>query len=288
MQERVPRAIIVISVLIVVLAVATPLVFQTWLMPGQLSAAHATYERDCANCHLPWQEPTAARCLICHQDVAQASSGVHAGEIERCQECHTEHRGRAHALAALDTAYFDHDATGFSLGRFHQGLACEKCHPVKGDYRGLSPDCSTCHPDWQHGVFDHSVTGWPLASYHQNVPCERCHAGGRAYDQAPRDCAQCHGPWDASNFDHEKMTGWPLAINHQNLPCERCHGEEGDYGGLKAQCSACHPAWTGQTFDHLRWTGFDLGSYHRSLECSRCHESEDYRGLSRDCATCHG
>lgn len=78
------------------------------LAPGPVTAVHATWERDCNACHVPfspivdatfWSDEQSraegdAKCLPCHR-VAAHHPRERAAEVGSCGSCHSDHRGRA-------------------------------------------------------------------------------------------------------------------------------------------------------------------------------------------------
>jgi hypothetical protein len=182
---------------------------------------------------------------------------------------------------------FDHaKETGFPLEGAHEGAACLRCHndfgPVE-EYvaRGcagchldvhraeLGSNCLECHNqrDWRPDglVAEHARTRFPLVGAHIAAACEKCHerAPTGSYRGAPTRCELCHRDdlARAQSPDHA-ASGWTTS-------CERCHFPTG---------------WNGADFAHAF---FPLTGGHGGLACDRCHVGGDFRGLSRDCISCH-
>jgi|CXWL01.1.fsa_nt_gi hypothetical protein len=135
-----------------------------------------------------------------------------------------------------------------------------------------------------------------------------------------KDCSLCHVPkrWDIMRsdfrFDHFKETKYALNGMHATVSCLRCHNDRGSTAGVAARgCVACHvdlhkgamglsctkchneTSWKTQgrqgerMAEHSR-TGFPLTGMHATLQCAGCHKGAsvgDFRGLSRDCLSCH-
>ena len=166
--------------------------------PGPLSAAHAKLEglKNCEKCHEPGKKVTAARCLACHQPIAErmaAKKGVHRDVTDDCVTCHVEHAGADAELRPLDPSTFDHSAeTGYPLDGRHAAIArdCAKCHTTRS-YLTARPECASCHKDVHLGVlgadcarchgtaapfasatqtFDHGATPFPLTGAHGTAP----------------------------------------------------------------------------------------------------------------------
>ena len=288
-----PRIILAAMALILACIGAT-VVAQTMLeklvSPGPLSRAHAGIEVDCGACHKAFS-PAAenGQCLACHMPVAsdiRRRAGFHgkAGTVARgaCRDCHTEHAGRAKAIAAFDPTRFDHRRTDFMISGAHTRASCRDCHRPGAKFRAapsscaachgrddvhrgrLGKDCAACHTDrgWKPiRAFDHDRTGFPLVGRHQAVTCMACHAGQR-WEATPRMCVACHlsddvhkgslGPncenchvprgWKAVTFDHDTDTRFPLVGRHATTTCAGCHGATGSRPRPPRDCAACHQA----------------------------------------------
>lgn len=122
------------------------------LSNGPLSSNHASFERECAACHLPPGALPRAKCAECHErlgdelgvygfpahylyradDPARIETAArdHAGRETECAACHLEHRGReaeitqvadARCLACHDYGSFDDRHPEFAFAR--EGLA---------------------------------------------------------------------------------------------------------------------------------------------------------------------
>jgi hypothetical protein len=121
--------------------------------------------------------------------------GIHRYAPEkRCAVCHVEHRSREYPLAsAWVTDSFKHEWTGYALGRFHQKLACSKCHPKGRTYRSLRSraECVQCHKNFSPGVWEHRKTKCTPDALHANLECAACHINGWGPDKKPV-CTGCH------------------------------------------------------------------------------------------------
>ncbi|MCG3136770.1 MAG: hypothetical protein HJJLKODD_00606 [Phycisphaerae bacterium] len=142
-------------------------------------------EENCSRCHEPQEARTNTPkehhqpCSSCHQTEPLANDT----EQSACRHCHQP--------IGEVTQPFDHAATGWSLNRFHQKLACRACHnsvpftaPVE------KPTCTVCHGNWSPETFNHGVTGQTLNEQHQEIDCADCHTD-RRFDQPPV-CTECH------------------------------------------------------------------------------------------------
>ncbi|MFO7609591.1 MAG: cytochrome c3 family protein, partial [Candidatus Krumholzibacteriia bacterium] len=97
-----------------------------------MSQAHAHLEglRKCGSCHALGDREVQAKCLECHQEIAErrdAGRGPHAQPAyARCVDCHVEHQGGDFALVHWPEGRenFDHGPTGFPLDGSHAGKDC--------------------------------------------------------------------------------------------------------------------------------------------------------------------
>lgn len=302
--------------------------------PGPVSATHAQEPslagRGCEQCHGKGSEGMSAACASCHAEIATqiaAKRGFHgklAGDPNRCETCHLEHRGRdfplvgaqSFALAGVpERKAYAHAGLDFHLTGRHASLACADCHKeadatvlAKGSkrflgldqacarchedvHKGKLPDCASCHgeehPFAKVANFVHT-TKFPLTDAHAKPGCTDCHA---------KDSAHAI----------EAVPGKPVRA------CEDCHASPHAPGFLAASaralgkkpaaaCVDCHPA-THASFagsealltkaQHAA-SGFALDPPHDQLACEACHAKahakfrEAYPGRKPDdCAACH-
>jgi hypothetical protein len=268
---------------------ATPL-RATWLeplfMPGEVAQKHAEIERQCTKCHLPFDKDAQdGLCLACHTEVATdlaARRGFHGRRAgladQRCQSCHSEHRGRTKPLAPLDRERFDHAETDMPLRGAHPGTPCERCHAAGRRFRDAASDCGICHAvddphaaalggqcdlcheekAWSAVRFDHDAARFPLVGRHREAPCAACHATRRfrplasdcrschAGDDRHRGglgtaCQSCHSPRDWKfPFDHARRTDFPLLGKHAAVDCEGCHRPDTAPADTPTACHSCH------------------------------------------------
>jgi hypothetical protein len=144
----------------------------------------------CAECH---REDSCSRC---HQEgAADAPRAATLGDGHRpCSACHDVDNKDACDHCHWNEGDrkpepFDHERTGWSLGRYHEKLSCRVCH-VQVPFVKLDPGCNSCHGDWAPDRFDHAVTGQVLDKNHEDVACADCHRD-RKFD-APPKCDECH------------------------------------------------------------------------------------------------
>ncbi len=92
-------------------------------------------------------------CFTCHEN-------------DNCNVCHKD----------KESGPFNHfAAAGWELNRFHQGLACEKCHGTSKQFVKIDNECKNCHKDFIPGKFKHQVTGLKLDENHAELDCNNCH-----------------------------------------------------------------------------------------------------------------
>lgn len=128
-------------------------------------------------------------------------------------------------------------------------------------------------------VMERLVTPGPLSGAHARLEskCDSCHSSFRKEAQNTR-CASCH-----------KGVGSDIATG------TRFHGKFGP--ARSGSCKSCHSEHKGRgagliqlnrtTFNHA-FTDYVLTGGHAKAPCAGCHgTSHDYRGVTRDCATCH-
>jgi len=149
---------------------------------------HSThYGLACSDCH------RADPCIRCHyqgeEPVATADEDPH----QKCSGCHDDALGdectKCHSPTAGDAS-----DQGFILKPFHQGVACQRCHPAGKPFTKIDKTCNRCHGEssrrWNSDTFDHSRAGVALDEIHGMLDCSDCHPE-RRFDSAP-DCTSCH------------------------------------------------------------------------------------------------
>ena len=272
---------------------------------------------SCASCHSPdtWRTPNtgfhklttfplegqhvAVPCQSCHV------KGQVKGTPTTCYDCHWIRRqddryrlqlgaqcGECHRPAAWTAVRFDHGArTGTALNVSHQVLACATCH--KGNtFANTRPECVSCHePDYRRTTNpNHAAAGFPLdctvchspsaptfagarfshdtfvlAGPHAAAACASCHKAN-VYKGTPRECIGCHqADYQRTTSPNHAAAGFPTA-------CESCHRQTDS-------------SWRGVSFNHAQF--YPLAGGHAAATCASCHKNNVYKGLSRDCVSCH-
>ncbi len=266
-----------------------------------VDGAHANI--SCAACHKSGQaaKDTPTQCAACHAEPA-----AHAGMFGTdCAACHS---AAAWTPATLDSADFDHAATGFALTTHTQDydgspFTCRACHT--GDkFSFAAQTCVDCHggrdtafmPDHINTVgsdclschdgtgsltnFDHSQI-FPLDGAHGTATCESCHAN-KQFKGTPKECAACHaepqihaGLFGADCVACHSTAAWtPAALKNHIFPLD--HGESGEVA-----CVTCHPA------KYTEYTCYGCHE-HTPARIESKHAEEGVRDARlNDCAECH-
>lgn len=116
------------------------------------------FSLECAECHKDNRKLAGISelCITCH-----AKDDVHSGSLPQCQECHRQQ--------FWEVTGFKHSLTQFSLRGAHRTLDCMECHR-NGTYKGLQPDCYSCHLQEALGVSNPNHTGFTNLNN-----CNECH-----------------------------------------------------------------------------------------------------------------
>ena len=225
-------------------------IWQRQVSPGLLSAAHASLENKCGECHTPIKGVEAENCIVCHASNAallqRQPTAFHA-HIQTCSEGHIEHQGanrRPTKMDHLALAKFGlrelngnsaNDAakdTGARLvGWIKQHRAAEG---PQMEHRNITPeemilDCASCHgnEDRHMKLFGpdcaqcHATAQWTIAQFQHPSP-------------RSTDCAQCHQAPPSHYMMHFEMVsktvarsantpGNPCCDDVQVNQCYRCH-----------------------------------------------------------------
>ncbi|MFA6467990.1 MAG: hypothetical protein WCW35_03765 [Bacteroidota bacterium] len=215
-----------------------------------------------------------------------AQSSPHGPLKLPCTDCHTTASWKE--LAA--SMKFNHATTGFLLQGAHASIQCLQCHTSKR-FAGTSSECFSCHQkdfskamapnhqvgllsheclschtlnSWRPSVFEHAKTNFQLVGAHASVECSSCHVNSR-FRGLPNDCFFCH----QKDFSTTQTPNHVASqFSHDCLTCHRMN------------------SWQPSFFDHNR-TNFSLAGIHASLECSSCHTNGRFKGIAKDCFSCH-
>lgn len=276
-----------------------------------LLGKHASVQ--CTSCHagadfkrpLPFE-----RCSDCHKPDPHSGQFKKRPDGGECSACHSV---EGFKVARFGVA--EHAASQFPLLERHAAVACGKCHIPRGAatlYKITFGACVDCHTDVHKAQF----AGPP----HENQ-CERCHnvKGFRpsTFTIARHNqskfvltgahmavaCSDCH------KLDTRLKPASPVPYHFSDTTCAACHADphrgqfrermaQAKAAGRAAGCEACHSTETWQKvlgFDHAT-TAFPLLGAHRAVPCSSCHKipagetntrNVDYRGISKECSSCH-
>ena len=181
-------------------------VWQRLAEPGQLSAAHAHLEGDCAACHTPYQGVKPARCIACHandESILQRQPTSFHASISSCQECHWEHQGRASRMTQMD-----HRAlVRIGLRQLGVGKADSENQAIRLQLG-----------DWlRHGAPSHDR----ITAEEAILDCAACHANDdRHFKLFGQDCAACHATdrWTVPEYRHPPPSSMDCAQCHQAPP----------------------------------------------------------------------
>jgi hypothetical protein len=169
----------------------------------------ARFGLECSSCHVN------EACSTCHKSATSPPkpAGHLKGGHDRCSSCHSVTENCTKCHDTQPRAQFDHGRkTRFDLGRFHASLSCDRCHKGNSGYKGLSPNCSSCHSAWKPGAFDHTVTGMKLSETHAALDCESCHLESNFAGKPA--CNGCHD-------DKSYPTALPGVRSGRSKPAKR-------------------------------------------------------------------
>jgi cytochrome c-type protein NapC len=223
------------------------------------------------------------RCIRCHQDIGETTTGfdhdVHASRGS-CQSCHA---GAGHEVTdqALRTAGLFNSAAqrailsatvatvdgGVANVVGHVDVDCSSCHDME------KTGCDSCH-DPKH------ETAGPAA---KTATCTTCHAAGEtfafAHPDPAGDCADCHAR-PAKHRDgecsscHKTPAEWTFKHPEGRPNCASCHPKPAEHRDGK--CSTCHAVKTEWAFAHPS----------KSADCTECH-TRPAKHRNGSCTTCH-
>ena len=199
-----------------------------------------------------------------------------------CSECHTSSSWKIPSGSSL----FNHETTGFSLMGQHKQVDCKQCHSSL-KFSKTRSECFTCHKDIHKNSVGqqcencHTPQSWVIKNVNELHQKSRFPLLG---NHATADCSQCHNLYRDLNFE-------PLGVK-----CFDCHKQ--NFNSAKTpdhiaaqfstNCEDCHnfvdKRWGFASFGH---DFFPLKGGHAINNCLDCHEVGNYKGLSRDCYTCH-
>lgn len=175
-----------------------------WLA-GSVSAGHRQFGTQCELCHqAPFQPVDNAACRDCHSampDHAASSAAplAHTVAARDCSDCHREHSGAPHLLAASDQLCTHCHAPGRQL----DGMLSPTAGSFGSDHPEFRPQGQT-EVAGQHATglrFNHAIhldaAGVKGPAGTETLACADCHrpsAGEVSFDwiDYARDCQRCH------------------------------------------------------------------------------------------------
>lgn len=183
----------------------------SFVTSGELSSKHATFEADCAKCHIPFGNVTDAKCRTCHEktgdrpgvysfgahyifrsgDSGRMEEGMknHAHDEQPCASCHPDHMGRSATITQVSDT------------------RCTGCHPV-GSFNRNHPEFEFAQksiPDDSTLIFTHikhvklvlEKLQKERGSAFREQACLHCHTArpdGKSFNPISFDahCGDCH------------------------------------------------------------------------------------------------
>jgi hypothetical protein len=217
---------------------ATVVAGKRGLAPGPVASAHATFESQCAACHVTTGAVADEGCLVCHERFVRPGGAVAADEAGGAYSfaahfaAHTAEGGAAGAGSAGGTA--DGAPGGGPAGGTPAALPAAS--------RDVELPCASCHPE--HGGRAAAITAV------DDRRCASCH-GFAGFDRGHPDFgfARAGAPDDESlRFTHRFHVKQLLAERDWDDPqraCLVCHRPEPDGTGFlpldfEASCGSCH------------------------------------------------
>jgi len=255
----------------------------------------------CEKCHPvigQYKVPGFEKCVTCHK-----KDDVHKGALgDACDKCHV-----ARTWKGKDVL-LNHDKF-YKLDTGHRKTPCEKCHPVKGQFKvpafeqcvtchkkddvhkgALGDRCDKCHVarTWKGKdvLFDHGKV-YQLEKSHAAVKCEKCHLVKGQYKVPDyKLCVTCHRKDDVHKGSlgdtcdkcHDESKWKKVMMNHSKTkyPLEGKH--------LKVECAKCHPRAKDKIYKVERFDRCSSSGCHDTRQRGDVH-GEQFRG--RDCNECH-
>ncbi|PKL85893.1 MAG: hypothetical protein CVV22_04995 [Ignavibacteriae bacterium HGW-Ignavibacteriae-1] len=175
------------------------------------------FKIDCATCHHD------ENCMKCHdvrldklrtpkdRDYTVKTHKSFDDHHQPCITCHEKDNCVKCHLNTVMERFNHYKITGFDLTKYHDQIACNKCH-IGNDYKvKLNSNCISCHSDtFKPGKFNHSNVGFELDELHVELDCVDCHAANN-FEVSPK-CADCHDDFTYPN----KRPGKKLTLPKRN------------------------------------------------------------------------
>lgn len=223
--------------------------WESQVMPGELSAAHAQLATNCASCHTPVKGIDDAKCISCHADnkalLERQPTAFHMN-IGNCASCHIEHQGREANLRvmnheALAKISSDLISEGKNISRKPRKTILPSDHPLISALEA-NLDCATCHStkDKHFGLFGktcascHATTQWTIPEFqHPSVNSIQC--------------VQCHQAPPSHYMEHFEMVDKTIVAQGNGQAIKFSESVE------VSQCYSCHQT---TSFNDIKGVGF--------------------------------
>lgn len=209
------------------------------------------------------------------------------GPVVKCKTCHSENRKREDiSLPDLEASY--HRQCLNCHRQWNRNTDCQECHVQKGkDIEKIKQEKIVKYSSYQHPplkepkkiVYKTKQKGGKYVTFYHNehtqlfnISCKSCHKND--------NCINCHDVKIKEIKDGEtRKTMTHKTFQQHHDPCFSCHKTD--------KCAKCHSDNPMSEFNHLSKTGFNLAPNHLNIGCNSCHKSGTYKGLSRNCSSCH-
>jgi hypothetical protein len=229
-----------------------------------------------------------------HAEMSEMAGGCESchhynttGPVLKCITCHEPNRIREDlSKPDLEAAY--HRQCLSCHRQWERKTSCQGCHinqnspdKEKTIQRIKNSKHKPVHEP-QKIVYETEYEKGKIVTFHHdehtktfNISCVSCHQ--------EENCMRCHDV-NLKKLRTDEMDNRNKKVHYSfddhHKACVTCHEKD--------DCGKCHRTREMDKFDHNASTGFDLGIRHNKLKCSACHKtSGTYKGLSKDCASCH-
>ncbi len=231
------------------------LAWEQLVVPGKLSAAHATLDNNCTACHTPISGVERNNCVFCHandREVLQRQPTAFHTDIATCTGCHVEHRG-----VDGDITVMDHKLLidiGLDALRNNDDQSSEE-HQVYEFVSTLIGEKRTASPLFRH----QDVSAGEAA-----LRCSTCHTNDdQHFTLFGDDCVQCHQmkTWNIAEFRHPSTNSQDCAQCHQAPPSHYMMGHFKQISARVAgkphakveECYACHQTTSWNDIKRAGW-----------------------------------
>lgn len=179
----------------------------------------------------------------------------HAKYESECAKCHMRFNKAAQTGLCLD-CHKDVASDVRQKQGYHGRLTEQECRACHTEHKGRAAHIAPL----DEKSFNHTKTDFVLKGGHADakIACRDCHRPGVKYRDTSAKCNACHKKDDK----HKGNLG---------TACETCHNEKD---------------WKDAKFDHEK-TRFPLAGKHSDVKCEDCHQNQRFKGVPRDCLSCH-